>query len=667
MSEPQITNLARRLAEQNNVDWRRLSGSGPDGSVLERDVLDYLARVMAGEEAVDPTPEPLPEGMDSWTEVGVDSVGNYSRSSAAAPELGSLGVATHAAGAEDDVLGSAADLDEDLFLLDDDDDLAVPAAEGTNAHEPSWGADAHDSPASYAAPLEAPAEPAGHGTVIPADDDDLLLVSDEEDELAPRSAPPVGGHDEPYRSPDPAEQAFTAAETFAGEHPYSNEDAHDAFAAANAPVAADASVAADAPVASDAPSDAPSDAAASYWEPAASHDHTPAEAGSTTPFDPTADTRDVWQSGAPTSHEAVSTGSAPSSEQAHDPTPSTGWHTEPHHSGSEWGAGDLRLGASDPEGEFAATPDLWVTGESPAADVTETTDAEQPDPWADSGAAADAADLWAEPSSAGEQPAEVVETLDDRFAWGGPETFDAADVPTDEFAPNADVVEPLDDHLASEADDAEEQEFLDDLATLDGVIADEVQADPVMAAPAPVSALAPAATADLPLLRAPQLLRRNIDVSALAAAQLAAGLELGHQEPLAPAPFLLRAVAKAVRSEGFGGGQLALAEFDAGLRLRRVDDAATRPFVELVSELAEPGVEEDEVGLVAVDLSGLELDEAFLDVNVPAVTLGRILYDSEVGGYRSTLALTGDLPVAQGAKLLAAIAELLSAPIRLLV
>ena len=66
MSEPDITALARRLAEQNNVDWRALSGSGDGGRIVERDVLDYLARVMAGEEALDPTPEPLPDGMETW-------------------------------------------------------------------------------------------------------------------------------------------------------------------------------------------------------------------------------------------------------------------------------------------------------------------------------------------------------------------------------------------------------------------------------------------------------------------------------------------------------------------------------------------------------------------------------------------------------------------------
>ena len=71
MDQPNIAPLARRLAEENNVDWRRLRGSGDEGRVVERDVLEYLARVMAGDEAIDPTPEPVPEGMQAWPDADV--------------------------------------------------------------------------------------------------------------------------------------------------------------------------------------------------------------------------------------------------------------------------------------------------------------------------------------------------------------------------------------------------------------------------------------------------------------------------------------------------------------------------------------------------------------------------------------------------------------------
>jgi hypothetical protein len=63
MEEPKITPLARRLAEENGIDWRRLKGTGPDGTIVERDILAFLAKVMAGEVDLPPMPEsppPLP-------------------------------------------------------------------------------------------------------------------------------------------------------------------------------------------------------------------------------------------------------------------------------------------------------------------------------------------------------------------------------------------------------------------------------------------------------------------------------------------------------------------------------------------------------------------------------------------------------------------------------
>ncbi|MFN4071235.1 MAG: E3 binding domain-containing protein, partial [Thermus caldifontis] len=60
MAEPKITPLARRLAEENGIDWRRLQGTGPDGTIVERDILAFLAKVMAGEVELPPMPEEAP-------------------------------------------------------------------------------------------------------------------------------------------------------------------------------------------------------------------------------------------------------------------------------------------------------------------------------------------------------------------------------------------------------------------------------------------------------------------------------------------------------------------------------------------------------------------------------------------------------------------------------
>ena len=42
-----ITPLARRLAEENNLDWQTLEGSGDGGRIMERDVLQKLADIMS--------------------------------------------------------------------------------------------------------------------------------------------------------------------------------------------------------------------------------------------------------------------------------------------------------------------------------------------------------------------------------------------------------------------------------------------------------------------------------------------------------------------------------------------------------------------------------------------------------------------------------------------
>ena len=65
MTEPQISPLARRLAEENSIDWRVIPGTGPESRVIERDILTYLARIMSGE--IDPpalpdASEPLSPG-----------------------------------------------------------------------------------------------------------------------------------------------------------------------------------------------------------------------------------------------------------------------------------------------------------------------------------------------------------------------------------------------------------------------------------------------------------------------------------------------------------------------------------------------------------------------------------------------------------------------------
>ena len=128
--ETDISPLAKRLAEENNVNWRSLAGSGSSGRVVERDVLEYLARVMAGEEDLNPTAEPVPEGMEAWPEADVQ--GFTATATAPATESAEDDAmfgdepastmpsvsATRNDGFVDDFEEEA--IDEDIFLFDDD-------------------------------------------------------------------------------------------------------------------------------------------------------------------------------------------------------------------------------------------------------------------------------------------------------------------------------------------------------------------------------------------------------------------------------------------------------------------------------------------------------------------------------------------------------------------
>jgi pyruvate/2-oxoglutarate dehydrogenase complex dihydrolipoamide acyltransferase (E2) component len=42
-----ITPLAKRMAEESHLDWRLLKGSGKDGLILERDVLQAITKKTA--------------------------------------------------------------------------------------------------------------------------------------------------------------------------------------------------------------------------------------------------------------------------------------------------------------------------------------------------------------------------------------------------------------------------------------------------------------------------------------------------------------------------------------------------------------------------------------------------------------------------------------------
>lgn len=626
MSEPDIATLARRLAEQNNVDWRLLNGTGPDGKILERDVLDYLARVMAGEEAVDPTPEPLPEGMEAWPDQDAPSYHQPNGASHTSRSESSAASAFVADEVEDDLLAAAPE----------------PAAPEPYAPEPAVPepyapepfAPAPEEPVSFEAEAPTPfADLTEPGT---SEDDDLpadiFLLDDTEPEApvafgGPAEDPYAHEPSSPFAEPEPEPvEAWSAAADEA--------DDDDLLVADDEPFGAEV----DEPVGVGFGDEATAPAFEGF-DRVDVHAAEPTTEGTE---------EDAARFGDLTAEEPASTSVFDAPIGGYD---------------QEFTTASEQFEADEGEVAWTAAPDLVAADDAfeAAGDAGAEAAGDLPDLWAgdDLSAESSADDHW-EPFPAVDEPEEAasdfqVVELEEAAAFETEEEHveheaqaeDEAGEDLEELETLEAAGDPADLDVATTLD---ELDAVTDLHQLDG----EPETTGV-------------AFTGLPLARTGNVLRRHVDLSALAGAQLAAGLELGHDEPLTPAPFLVRATARAVAERGDLGGQVALAELEGGLHFRRVDDAATRPFASLVAELASAGGSEDELGIVAVDLSGLDMDEVLLDVEVPTVTLGRILYDTQLGAHRSTLTLSGDLPMAVGARLLARVAELLEAPVRLLV
>ena len=190
------------------------------------------------------------------------------------------------------------------------------------------------------------------------------------------------------------------------------------------------------------------------------------------------------------------------------------------------------------------------------------------------------------------------------------------------------------------------------------------------APPSPPARASEGARQGLPLVRRGTLLRRHVDVTALKSAQAVLARELGHDEPLPLSAFLLRAAARAHHQHRLGEGGVALAMIEGGLTFGHIDDAGDGAFRDLVSALRSMPTSEDVpagAALAVADLSELDVDEAILDASVPVLAFGRVLYDDQGGDVRGTLSLSGDVQPDVGGRLLAATADLLTAPVRLLV
>ena len=165
----QIAPLAKILAEANGIEWQQLRGSGAGGTIVEQDILNYLSRIMSGEE--EPPSTPVDEMPEGWTGDEQLPAGMFS-----AAQLSEAGIdsdiadfVTQVRSPEVPATPAAPSLNHDAmdFELDDEmDHLNAPLAAEPQPIATNWSfappqaqAQAEQPPYQPAAPAPEPAFP----------------------------------------------------------------------------------------------------------------------------------------------------------------------------------------------------------------------------------------------------------------------------------------------------------------------------------------------------------------------------------------------------------------------------------------------------------------------------------------------------------------------------
>jgi len=154
MTEPNITPLARRLAEENGIDWRSLEGSGPDGTIVERDILAFLAKVMAGEVELPPQPEDMapPEELPDISQVQEALAREGVDLEELVPGITSETVPSEAAAPEEEVLFEMS-FEEELIAEEETPVVEEPPAEPEKTEPPEGEYFAAEPPATEEATI----------------------------------------------------------------------------------------------------------------------------------------------------------------------------------------------------------------------------------------------------------------------------------------------------------------------------------------------------------------------------------------------------------------------------------------------------------------------------------------------------------------------------------
>lgn len=747
--EPNIAPLAKRLAEENNVNWRGLSGTGSDGRIIERDVLEYLAKVMAGDEDINPTSEPVPEGMEAWPEEDTkgffesqvdastdasvtDSAANWASASdedvLAQVEEEELDFNINTAEAEaddllkqsgvlsvseDDLLG---DVEENFDLELDDEIFSVESEEiATNnllmdslideniAEDPIFDqADAsdlisEDSISEDVFLFDGDSADITEVDVVveefaQAEDDEIAnLFSNDNKELVSEDML----IDQSSMDTDEPSLEFDSDDLFAGSVEEVDEDLASLFVDEEIE-AVDLNPGLN-PVVEDllAPSQDLSENLKADTEgvfEAAVDDVNlnPAVEDLLAPSQELPEAVDVRAEDISEElvddlfdieEESVELEVEPSEDL--NLTAIKEIETEPLEMIEEVAEvieePNLVAEASlnlEPEQELFADDDIseMESLESILEDFEDNLDGDE----IEDIAVAEITEDMLEPEL--NLDAEVVEDLMDTkepepksglaaAAVVGAGVAAMASKQEESVEEKVEVVEAKveavpETKVEEEIVESKTSETIEEVAKIEEVVETKEVAKIEKTTPIPSSLISTSQAVTSYGI----LLRRQIDLSGLLEASAEVSKELADTVP--SSVFLLKAAAKAAQKSGLADvAKLAFANFNGdGMHIRAVKSAQNDSFIELSRVLNDTSsVLEDleNIDLVIADISGLELDEAVLNIAAPVMTLGRVEYGFE--GAKSVLSISGDISIEAGAKFISIFAELIESPIRLLV
>ena len=722
--EPNIAPLAKRLAEENNVNWRGLSGSGSDGRIIERDVLEYLAKVMAGEESVNPTAEPVPEGMDAWPEedvkgffesqAGESQVSDSDTSWPSFTETDTLDqlekeqqelkkTKNHEAfdaeaeaedllkksgvfDLEDDTLETKDEssiFEKDIFITESDVEFDESILSATEPSEDVFDELKVDDLSEDVFLLDENTEVLELDQIL---DDSPETEADEISNLFSDATDEVKSEDmliDKQLETGDASSLEASGGLFSSEQDEIDDDLASLFVDPDEDELMELSAEGE----SIAQTDAITEEAGNTEVFADAEEIVELEEISET-FDDDLQLREQQAVGLEESDDDVYNVLSGDEELQLEAEAEEMLELESLEESLdiEQDGGQLEAqGDSDLE---LTVDDLEEIVDEDISAVQESDEiAESLDDGLSFATAAGAVGVAASAGLGREADAEVEEVveaveseasdqviedfsedLEEELEIEVSETYEQVAEELIEENIEVETSENIDSQIVEEVVEETIEAEAEEPHTEETLAAEQAEMSEVEEIRSSLVAKSSQVIASQPSMSYGVLLRRHLDLEKLVDAQKVISVELGSEVEFAA--FLLKAAAKAARHTGLvDAGKLGKVNFAGkGISIDAINNAADSfgAFVAAMGNGKSYEIGSEQIELVVADMSALEVDEVVLNVVAPVLSLGRINHSAD-GSAKSTLSISGDISVEAAAKFMAVVAELLSSPIRLLV